>query len=432
MPTIYQIKEAMAQVGNEMRAVSDWISENAGNPKVEMKDIKAKQERRDELEFRFNTLKKEHDTLEASQKAELESKTPKSGDGKAEAKGKFYRAVLSGSPVPADVRNALGAIPEKDSGLGGGENLLPTTMTNEIITEPFDENPLRPVMGISNISGLEMPKMAYSVDDDDFINDKETAKEMKLDGGKVTFGRFKTKIKAEVSDTVLKGSAVNLSGYIDNALRSGLASKEKKCIFDETPNTEHAHMSFYSASNNIKKKTGSTMLKAILAAYGDLADVFAEKAKVIMRRADYVAMISELANGADTLWGKKPEDVIGIPVIFCDRAKKPVVGDMSYLHMNYDNASTYDSDKDVDKGIYKFVLTAWFDIKLKLKSAFRIAEIGTDETPVPEIDKVEPVNALPTTGQLENTIYVLLTADNGKAAGTMWKWVSGAWVEYTE
>lgn len=37
----------------------------------------------------------------------------------------------------------------------------------------------------------------------------------------------------------------------------------------------------------------------------------------------------------------------------------------------------YDRDKDVKTGIELFVLTAWVDHKIKLKSAFRIAEVQT-------------------------------------------------------
>ena len=67
--------------------------------------------------------------------------------------------------------------------------------------------------------------------------------------------------------------------------------------------------------------------------------------------------------------------LFGKQVVLVDEAVDPVVGDFSYCRINYDIGSTYDTDKDVDAGIYKFVLTAWYDIKLRLKSAFRIASI---------------------------------------------------------
>lgn len=39
----------------------------------------------------------------------------------------------------------LGAIPAGSENLGGGEHLLPTTMSNELLAEPVEENSLQPV-----------------------------------------------------------------------------------------------------------------------------------------------------------------------------------------------------------------------------------------------------------------------------------------------
>ncbi|HDE7505254.1 TPA: phage major capsid protein, partial [Staphylococcus aureus] len=63
----------------------------------------------------------------------------------------------------------------------------------------------------------------------------------------------------------------------------------------------------------------------------------------------------------------------GKPVVFTDAAVKPIVGDFNYFGINYDG-TTYDTDKDVKKGEYLFVLTAWYDQQRTLDSAFRIAK----------------------------------------------------------
>ena len=96
-----------------------------------------------------------------------------------------------------------------------------------------------------------------------------------------------------------------------------------------------------------------------------------------MRYADYISMIKDLSNGSTDLFGKKPEEVLGIKAFFSDSATVPIVGDFSYLHLNYDPNTVYDTDKDVDKGEYIWVLTAWFDQKKKLTSAFRLAKVVT-------------------------------------------------------
>ena len=72
--------------------------------------------------------------------------------------------------------------------------------------------------------------------------------------------------------------------------------------------------------------------------------------------------------------------MLGKPVEFCDSATIPIVGDFNYLHLNYDPETVFDVDKDVDKGEYIWVLTAWFDQRRRLDSAFRLAVVE-EETP---------------------------------------------------
>ncbi len=135
-------------------------------------------------------------------------------------------------------------------------------------------------------------------------------------------------------------------------------------------------MSFYSSKNAIKAVKGTTMLEAIINAYGDLSDFYAQNATCVMRRSDYTAMITSLTNGAESLFGKKPEEVLGIPVVFNDRAVIPLVGDFRFSKQNYDINTIYETDKDGLNGKYYFIVTAWGDHRIKLKSAFRLAVIG--------------------------------------------------------
>lgn len=377
--TLYQIKEQMATLQAEMTTVSESINARAADPKVAVTDLKKDKERLDDLNARYLMLKDSHDKKENEDREKLQAQAqPDNADpktAKAQARGEFYRAVLSGRDPAPIIRNAyqhLGAIPAGDADLGGGEHLLPTTMGNEIVSEPFDDNPMRTIITVSNITGLELPRIDYTVDDD-FITDKETATELKLKGNTIVFRRNKVKIKAQVSDTVMRGTPLALQSYIDNALRSGLAAKEKKVMFSSTATGTEADMSFYKAG--ITAVQGSNMLDAILEAYAVLGDTFKANAKVVMRSTDWVRMVRELSNNSAPLWGAKPEDIIGIPAVFVDSAVKPIVGDFRYAQLNYDIGTTYDTDKDVDTGVYKFVLTAWFDHQIKLKSAFRIAEV---------------------------------------------------------
>ena len=377
--TLFELKEKMATMKAAIAADAAWISEKAADPNTPMEEINQKKSHREELVQRYELIKAEHDQMEATQRAEIAQKTAAGGslteEGmKIKAKADFYRAVLYGGAVKK-AYEGLGGIPAASADLGYGDNLLPKNVSSELITEPVEENSLRKIEPVSQITGLEEPVLMFDIEDADLadVTDKETAKEIAMTGGTVSYGRFKTKITATVKDTVLHGTDTNLVTTIENALRSGLAIKEKINAFRTVSDTTHDHMSFYL--NSIKVVKGANLIKAIINAWADLPEAFATNATCVMRKSDYYAAIEEMANGSESLWGKKPEDVIGIPVVFNDRAVTPIVGDFSYARQNYDIGTIYETDKDAKKGEYYFVLTAWGDHKIRLKSAFRLAEV---------------------------------------------------------
>lgn len=383
MSGIYAMQESVLNLYNELESVNNWLSDNAGNPEVKIEDIRAKQARRDELKERYDIAAAALEAAKAQQRAQMERKPAPAADPKADqvkATAQFYRAALRhDQPAIREAMAKLGAVPTGDSTLGYGENLLPTNLSRTLIHEPFDTNPMRGLIRITSITGLEVPKIAYTIDDDAFVNDKTNAKEMDLTASKVSFGRHKTKIYTAVSDTMMLSEDVGLVQYINNALASGLASKEKKVMFAASPASGEETMSFYSTQNALKKIEAATMYDAIVGALSDLNDQFLGNAKLVMKRGDYLAMIKELANQSATLWGAKPEDVLGVPVVFCDAATTPILGDFNFAQLNYDPNTTFDSDKEILSGDSRFVLTAWFDFKILLSSAFRLCTIAAGE-----------------------------------------------------
>jgi len=377
--TLFELKQNMATIGQQLQKVEGELATKAIDTTATMEDIKALQTSKADLQMRFNVIKEQHDQMEAEQKAKFESNQGLQGipDPKQkvmEAKAELIRATIRQQPVSTDVRQALG---DNTNPTTGGEKFLPKTVSTEIITEPLVKNPLREVSTVTNITNLEIPKLNYTLDDDDFIADTATAKELELEGDVVTFTRHKFKVFAGISETVLNGSAANLVSHAENALRSGLAAKEKKVSFATTPKSGEEHMSFYSTQNAITKVQGENLYKAIKKAIADLHEDYRENAKIIMRYQDYSDIIETLANGNATLYSAQPEQILGKPVIFCDSAVSPIIGDFTYSHYNYDLNVLYDRDKDVKTGIEQFVLTAWIDHRIKLKSAFRIAEVAT-------------------------------------------------------
>lgn len=337
-----------------------------------------------DLEERFNGIKAQLDKLDEQEKATMKSntktdtgKTPK--EQRVNAKAELFRATMQSR----EMNPQMAALIDDDS--TGGNKFLPKTVANEIITEPFSKNPLRDHSGFTGITNLEIPKLAFSIDDDEFVKDGETAKEIKATGSSVTFGRNKFKVYCDVSETVLLGTNTALVGTVENGLRSGLATKEKKVAFNTSATAEpYKHMSFYSKTGQnyeIKAVKGTSKLKAIKAAIADLEEDFRENAKICMAYADYLEIIEELANGSATLYAAQPEQILGKPAIFCDGATIPIVGDFSYSHFNYDPQMLYERDKNIKTGMDSFVLTAWFDHQIKLKSAFRLAIAETPVTP---------------------------------------------------
>lgn len=382
MATLYELKEKLATVGAELKNVSGELMDKAANPSVPIEDISAIQTKQANLQTRFDLIKAEHDRVETAMKIDLKKDGFANAKNDAErliaAKAEFIRASILRRPVSEDALAQLQALPAPT--LSGGENFLPTTLTTELIQEPFATNPLRGVIRMSNIKGLEVPKIAFTLDDDSFVGDADTAQEIEATGDKVSFNRFKFKVKVRISDTVLHGSDLDLVNTVENALRSGLAAKEKKVSFAPAISQVmgEEHMSFYQEIEGetvIKTVDGADLFEAITNAIADLHEDFRENAKVAMTYVDYVGMLKTLAGGAATLYNAQPEQIIGKPAIFSDSATVPIVGDFSYVRLNYDGAPIYDTDKDVDAGEYIWVLTAWIDQHILLTSAFRLAEV---------------------------------------------------------
>lgn len=435
--TLFELKEKMATLNAQIAADADWIAEKAADPTVEMKEITEKQKHRDELVTRRDMLKGQHDEMEEQQRAAVALKGG-SGSGMTEkdvtlkSKATFYRAVATGDrEASKKAYEGLGGIPAGSADMGSGSNLLPTTLSNEIITEPFETNSLRGVEQTTQVKGLEEPRLMFSLDDEDLLEDVvdfETAKEIETSSDLVTYGRYKTKVKIEVADTVVYGTDTDLVTTVENGLRSALARKEKLRAFAQSADDDHKHMSFYMVG--IKGVTGASVVAAIMAALGDLDDLFRANAKVVMRAADWYTYLQTLTNQSDTLFTAKPQDVIGVPVIFNDRATIPIIGDFSYAKQNYEPDAVLDSDKDVDKGVFKYVLTAWGDHQIKLKSAFRLAIVG-----VAVIGGIAKPSGVGTSGETIGATATFNTDDANKpTSGVTYLWqklVSGEWTNLT-
>lgn len=369
----FQLQQMLNGVKDQLKNENEKLSNMYMDAGSTMEARAEQQKTVKDLEERFNGIKGQIDAMDEREKQNIAniSLGNNESDIKVNAKAELIRNVMSKKAVPSNVLNALGA----GSSLGNGDKILPKTMTTDLLYEPLAKNPLRELSTFTNITNLEVPKVAFSLDDDNFVADGETAKELDADADTIVFGRNKFKVFCDVSETVLNGTNTNLVQTVESALEAGLAKKEKKIAYEATSPTEQSFYYKNLSEYVIKAIEGATMFEAIINALADLEDDYSDNAKITMRKVDYYNMIKELANGNASLYMAQPEQVIGAPVKFCDMATIPVVGDYRYSHFNYDLDMLYDRDKNVKTGMESFVLTAWIDHKIKMKSAFRLAVV---------------------------------------------------------
>ncbi|GIC74333.1 phage capsid protein [Limosilactobacillus fermentum] len=374
----YELKTNVSNIGSALKDANEQLSVLAADPSSTTEDISAQQKKVDALQVRYETLNKQYKEETAKQQAKLKNpkepaqKSPE--ERKNHAFAQLVRSTMAKQAVSAEIYQVLG-----DDSTSGGSKFLPKTVSTNIIAAPEETNPLRDISMVTQIPNLEIPRLSFTLDDSDFIQDTATANEMQAKGDTVSFTRNKFKVKVGISETVLLGSDANLTQYIEQGLRNGVTTKERSVAFaaDPVSKSAEAHMSFYDKTTvNIKHVTGTDMYEAITQAVADLPESYRENATIVMAYKDYLSIVKELSNGSATLYGAQPSAVLGKPVVFTDAASLPVVGDFSYSHYNYDIDTLYEQDKDVDTGIEKFVVTAWFDHQIKLANAFRIAEVA--------------------------------------------------------
>ena len=338
-------------------------------------------------DLKERAAKYENDIREMDEEANRQLQNKKNVQGMSEkdkivaSKANVIRGMIKKESVADDLKalggsyflNALSTHPSTGQ---GGAAILPKTTAAEAIVEPKKVNKLRDYVKISHESNLEIPKLTFSIADDAFIEDEATAKELKVNGSTVTFGRFKSKVFCDVSETMLLGSDINLVSEVEAGLDSAIQTKERKQLFGTALPSNETHMSFYEkngGSYTIPSVTGETKYLAIKKAIADLGEDYRENAHIIMTYADYLDIIEALANGNATLFMAQPEQILGKPVIFVDAATIPIIGDLQFVQINYHPETITDSDKNVKTGMNTFALTTWFDIQFRMRSAFRLA-----------------------------------------------------------
>ncbi|MDT2306596.1 hypothetical protein P7H21_25235 [Paenibacillus larvae] len=72
MKTLYELKQNLVTVGQQLKKVEEQLAEKAIDPNASMEDIQALQGSKSDLKMRFDVIKEQHDALEAEQKGKIE------------------------------------------------------------------------------------------------------------------------------------------------------------------------------------------------------------------------------------------------------------------------------------------------------------------------------------------------------------------------
>ena len=371
------LKETLADA--EQRIIDLSVDPNADKDQID-----AAKKHRDDLKAKFEAI---NEAYEKAASEEIKAATPVN---KPKAEIVMTPEQKKETIVAAWIRKTMkpedAAVLEKwhsikdelkdDSDVTKGADVLPVNVASDLVYEPLATNPLRSMEEVSTVTNLVLPTIAFEVVTD-AVKDGDPAKDAAVTGGEIEFGRFKTKVRAGISETILNGTDANLVGYVNNALSSALQARELSAALSTSPATGEEHMSFYNAVNGIKTVNGTDLFKAINKALADLDDAYQDNAQVLMTRADYFDMLDQLSNSSATLYEKQPEQIFGVPVHFTSKATTPIVGDFHQARLNYDIATpVFEQYKDYKTGFNYFQLTAWLDHRIKLASAFRLASVG--------------------------------------------------------
>lgn len=385
--TMAAIDEAIQELRGSVNGLRDTAVKLAGDKTSDMTAVRKAKADYDDARARMEMLQDERKRM-VDEAAFRLHKDSGGGMSKQEAAGLFYRTALSGGntrALPQMVYQQLGMVPEGNADQGNGSTLVPTTLSNELLLSPRPVHPLRGRMTVTAIPNLRIPRMSFTVPDDDFVAaDGLSAKEMQLRGDLVSFGNNEYRIKARVAESVLRTTNLNIETAINQELDASATRKELKCLFATSPATALKHMSLYQ-DGGIAEVSGEDLYEAITSAWADLEDAYRDSATGVMRFSDYVKLIRSLSGDA-SLFAAPPKSILGVDMVFSELATQPVIGDFSYLHLNFACPAWYDTDKDVDKGLRIFCLNSLYDIQIKMFAAFRRAKVtppATGETQQP-------------------------------------------------
>ncbi|MBR5302830.1 MAG: phage major capsid protein, partial [Clostridia bacterium] len=263
------------------------------------------------------------------------------------------------------------------TGANPGNGFLPITVSNTLIDDIYGDEGFLSAITHSQIKGLRLPKAKTTVTQTTAAVPAGTAAtEHSFDDDAILFGRFPGRDKILVPGSVMRGTNVDLAGYIQAKLNEIHQERIYNRMFATGASGDYAHMSLYNAATGIAEVSGATTYEAICAALSALKANVRAVAKVAMTPMAYFAMIKELSNGAATLFGTPDKAMLGFNVVLCEYATQPLVGDLKTIRVNYDDALFLKTDEDIDNDVIKFVINGDYDIQVEDANRLRRVKVA--------------------------------------------------------
>lgn len=295
-------------------------------------------------------------------------------------RGGYFKAAITRQPLSQELRNELVIT----TGANPGNGLLPVEVSKSLISDIYGEDKFLSAITHTQIKGLRLPKVKATPASDAVRSPDGTteAGETQLSDETVNFGRFPGREKIVVPTAILGGTETDLDAYISSRLQYDHRRRMRSRIFAAAGTTgDLAHMSVYTkgAGNpDLPVSQGADTLEAVQNAIAALPEGVREVAKVVMTYADWMEMIKTLANGATALFGAPTKEMLGFEVITCDYVGSDgiLVGDLSAIHVNYDDPLRLKADEDIDLDMTKIVIAYDYDIRIEDPNKLRLAKVG--------------------------------------------------------
>lgn len=255
--------------------------------------------------------------------------------------------------------------------LNKDNNPLEATKFDELILLNRNINNIRPHIKLLNeASNMEVP--AIAIVGDEVI----TGTDVTLRGQSIRMSGVKDMLTAEVSETVMELSNLDISEAVNELLRIKLSNQELQYLLGAKTSPGGRDFNIFSASNGVESVTNASIIDGIDAALESMDKYYKLEAKVVMTRDQYRTLTKELAVLNLGSLAANPERYLGIKeIIINDDIPDILIGKLDSGIVGNLSVADFAVKKNVDEGIYNIALSYLADYKI-IKEALRILKVA--------------------------------------------------------